>query len=64
MTVRPPELGDPEAAARIRRAASAYVTPRAEIEAQHAERRSAAARYRQESEALKRAQAEQNQAES
>ena len=56
MTVRPPELGDPEAAARIRRAASAYVTPLAEIEAQHAERRAEAERFRREAEALRQAQ--------
>ncbi len=64
MTVRPPELGDPESATRIRRAASAYVTPRAEIDAQHAERRAAADRYREESEARKRAQAEQSRTQS
>ena len=60
MAVRPPELGDPEAAARIRRAASAYVTQLAEIEAQQAERRAAAERFRREAEALRRARAERN----
>ena len=38
MTVRKPDLGDPLRAARIRRAASAYVTPVRELEAQQAER--------------------------
>ena len=41
MTVRRPDLGDPRIAARIREAASAYVTSAAELEAQQSDRRRA-----------------------
>jgi len=47
MTVREPELGDPRLAARIRAAASSYVTPTAELEAQQAERRRSATEFRE-----------------
>jgi len=47
MTVRRPELGDPRVAARIREAASCYVTPKAELDAQQAERRRPAAVFRE-----------------
>ncbi len=52
MIVRKPELGDPDVAARIRRAASAYVTPTEEIAAQQAERREQAERFQREAAAL------------
>ena len=52
MIVRKPELGDPDVAARIRRAASAYVTPAEEIAAQQAERREQAERFQREAAAL------------
>ena len=47
MTVRKPEPGDPLRAARIREAASAYVTPAHELEAQQAERRRSVAQFRE-----------------
>ncbi len=56
MTVRKPELGDPERAARIRRAASAYVTPVGELEAQQAERQRAVVEFREQMGALREAQ--------
>ena len=56
MTVRKPELSDPERAAHIRRAASAYVTPVGELEAQQAERQRAVAEFREQMGALREAQ--------
>ncbi len=53
MTVRKPEFGDPQRAARIRAAASAYVTPTETIEAQHVERRRRLTAYQQGLEALR-----------
>ena len=52
MTVRKPEPGDPLRAARIREAASAYVTPAYELEAQQAERRRSVAQFREGMQAL------------
>ncbi|MCY4617913.1 MAG: type IV secretion system DNA-binding domain-containing protein [Chloroflexi bacterium] len=58
MTVRKPQFGDPERAARIRAAASAYVTPTETIEAQHAERQRRLAAYQQGLEELREADAD------
>ena len=52
MTVRKPDLGDPERAARIRAAASAYVTPLEALETQQAQRRRAVAEFRKGIESL------------
>ena len=52
MTVRKPEPGDPLRAARIREAASAYVTPAYELEAQQAERRRSVDQFREGIQAL------------
>ncbi len=52
MTVRKPEFGEPQRAARIRAAASAYVTPTETIEAQDVERRRRLTAYQQGLEAL------------
>ena len=56
MTVRKPDLGDPLRAARIRRAASACVTPVCELEAQQAERQRAVAEFREQTESLHQAE--------
>ena len=56
MTVRKPDLGDSLRAARIRRAASAYVTPVRELEAQQAERQRAVAEFREQTESLHQAE--------
>ena len=56
MTVRKPDLGDPSRAARIRRAASACVTPVCELEAQQAERQRAVAEFREQTESLHQAE--------
>ncbi len=53
MTVRKPQFGDPERAARIRAAASAYVTPTETIEAQNVERQRRLAAYQQGLEELR-----------
>ncbi len=45
MRVRKPEFGDPEAAARIRRAASRYLTPEHRLQAQHADEQRKLDRY-------------------
>ena len=52
MAVRKPEFGDPERAARIRAAASVYVTPLEALETQQAERRRAVAEFRKGVESL------------
>ena len=52
MTVAKPEYGDPQIAARIREAASAYTTPIEDIEAQHPERVELLTRYQEESRSL------------
>ncbi len=55
MTVRKPEPGDPLRAARIRKAASADVTPLRELEAQQAERQRGVAEFRGQVESLREA---------
>ena len=55
MTVRKPEFGDPERAARIRAAASAYVTPTETIQAQNVERQRRLTQYQDGLEALREA---------
>ncbi len=55
MTVRRPPLGDPDEAARIRVAASAWTTPLELIEAQQIERRRSLERYRTEMDDLREA---------
>ena len=47
MRVRRPQLGDPARAERLRQAAAAYRTPKAQLEAQEAERVRAVARFRE-----------------
>ena len=56
MAVRKPDFGDPLRAARIRRAASACVTPVCELEAQQAERQRAVAEFREQTESLHQAE--------
>ena len=53
MTVRKPGFGDPQRVARIRAAASAYVTPTETIEAQDVERQRRLTAYQQGLEALR-----------
>ncbi len=53
MTVRKPEFGDPERAARIRAAVSAYVTPTETIQAQNVERQRRLAAYQKRLEELR-----------
>ena len=57
MTVRKPELGDPERAARIREAAAAYLTSAEDIEKQQAQRRKRAEQFA--AEAAKAAEAQE-----
>ena len=54
MQVRKPEFGDPERAAEIRRAASAYVTPQHRIAAQEAELARQLAEYREGVDAIRK----------
>ncbi|MDE2747237.1 MAG: type IV secretion system DNA-binding domain-containing protein, partial [Chloroflexota bacterium] len=55
MTVRKPDPGDPLRAARIREAASAYVTSARELERQQAERQRAVTEFREQMEARHKA---------